>query len=521
MAKSKGRNERIAERSTDAAFSKSSRGLLWLATALSFAACSSEGAETAGASGSLGAGVDAGEPVEDEETAADEDEDEESAEGASDPSTTLPDVGGPPRVSTATEAPSRAESTTNDACPKEAPDRDQDGLCDPAEARLGTDPGKPDSDGDSLSDGAEVNGMLVHGAGVGGAPALLDLRAAGANPLHRDLFVEIDYYAGLAPNAEVRRMLQEAFANAPVRNPDGKTGITLHLLVDDEITGHLALPTLGDAGTIDESPDAFPQDVWRDFKKIKDAYADPTRHAAYHYALFAHSIREGTGTGVSFQIKGHDFAVTLGHADHPSDLMVAGTFMHELGHNLGLHHGGTRHIDLAPNYLSVMNYLYQNKGLVRRTRPKTRATVLYHEEDTPLEDGYEAFIDYSRFRLQEISEWMYAESTGLAPVRESDRAALADYGIRRCLARGMVWYDPTRGVDFDLDGDISSEVFERDLNCDSRGEVFPASQNDWDVLVFDGAGSIGNPDSWKRYRSGAYDAVTYGPCEPPPETEQP
>ena len=36
-----------------------------------------------------------------------------------------------------------------------------------------------------------------------------------------------------------------------------------------------------------------------------------------------------------------------------------GTFMHELGHTLGLDHGGADHVSLKPNYFSVMNYHWQ------------------------------------------------------------------------------------------------------------------------------------------------------------------
>src|SRR5262249_36501209 len=39
--------------------------------------------------------------------------------------------------------------------------------------------------------------------------------------------------------------------------------------------------------------------------------------------------------------------------------MEASTWMHELGHNLGLRHGGDEDTNDTPNYLSVMNYQYQ------------------------------------------------------------------------------------------------------------------------------------------------------------------
>lgn len=36
--------------------------------------------------------------------------------------------------------------------------------------------------------------------------------------------------------------------------------------------------------------------------------------------------------------------------------------MHELGHTLGLYHGGDEAVNFKPNYISIMNYLYVNIG---------------------------------------------------------------------------------------------------------------------------------------------------------------
>jgi hypothetical protein len=43
--------------------------------------------------------------------------------------------------------------------------------------------------------------------------------------------------------------------------------------------------------------------------------------------------------------------------------MQAGIFMHELGHALGLHHGGNDDSNWKPNYLSIMNYFFQMGGV--------------------------------------------------------------------------------------------------------------------------------------------------------------
>ena len=104
------------------------------------------------------------------------------------------------------------------------------------------------------------------------------------------------------------------------------------------------------------------------------------RKDTFHYALFAHGI--AATTPFTNPLAGS----ISGVADHPGgDLMVslglwrsditaidqvgntleqAGTLMHELGHNLGLSHGGWYDTPVCmPDYPSVMNYLYQVEGL--------------------------------------------------------------------------------------------------------------------------------------------------------------
>ena len=57
--------------------------------------------------------------------------------------------------------------------------------------------------------------------------------------------------------------------------------------------------------------------------------------------------------------------MTLGKwhdGDGGTDSEKVGTFAHELGHNLGLRHGGSEDINYKSNHLSIMNYFFRPTG---------------------------------------------------------------------------------------------------------------------------------------------------------------
>jgi hypothetical protein len=106
----------------------------------------------------------------------------------------------------------------------------------------------------------------------------LDLPAMGADPNHKDIFVQADYmvdrgiclpfigcFGGHShkPKLDAIAAVTQAFANAPVTNPDGTTGIRLHVdcgadCVMNPVTGELwsslsranALPHINDLGSV-------------------------------------------------------------------------------------------------------------------------------------------------------------------------------------------------------------------------------------------------------------------------------
>ncbi|SPH18794.1 hypothetical protein DEA8626_02339 [Defluviimonas aquaemixtae] len=229
-----------------------------------------------------------------------------------------------------------------------------------------------DRDGDSLLDAWETLGIDYDSDGT----VDLDLPVLGASADHKDIFVEMDAFdcrvtgsdcgpSGPAihnhiPPLPARRRVALAFASAPVANPDGRPGINLHLQLDE---------TLPHANECD-------LDCLSDTKRLRfgtsaeraNSAAISAKRLVYHYSLWAHSHDGGGSSGIA-ELNGDDFIVSLGDsvvtwplADYRN--WATGTLMHELGHNLGLRHGGDDAINCKPNYLSVMNYAFQREGLL-------------------------------------------------------------------------------------------------------------------------------------------------------------
>jgi hypothetical protein len=226
-----------------------------------------------------------------------------------------------------------------------------------------------DSDGDGLWDHWERNGIRLGSEGG----VVMDLPGWGANPLHKDLFVEVDAMDGRAPFPQAISNVVDAFKQAPadlVNNPDGQPGIKLHVTLSDT---NVPLAVWG-------------ANVWEEYDLIKTNYfgtaaersrtnewplIKKARAQVFRYCVFAHNqIAPTNSTSGRAEIVGNDFMVTLGNWLPPGGdtNQQAGTFMHELGHTLGLRHGGADNLNYTQNYYSVMNYLWQtpHAGLVWR-----------------------------------------------------------------------------------------------------------------------------------------------------------
>jgi len=233
-----------------------------------------------------------------------------------------------------------------------------------------------DADGDALLDDWEQNGIdLDHDAIID-----LDLPAMGADPMHKDIFVEIDHMAGHALSQAAIDAVVAAFEAAPVANPDGLTGVTLH--VDNGPSSAMDAPSGLTWGALSKADELAHVPVlgslagngdyeWDDFDVLKAANFSSDRSPAFHYVISAHRYGSAakSSSGISRDFGASDLLVTLGPVSEPGEgsgsaAQQAGTLMHELGHNLGLHHGGADDTNYNPNYLSIMNYSFQMSGLL-------------------------------------------------------------------------------------------------------------------------------------------------------------
>ena len=248
------------------------------------------------------------------------------------------------------------------------------------------DDGNPDTDGDSLCDDWETNGINYDGDDTVDLP--LHMAPYHADPLHKDLFVEVDAFPGLGPVAEPNvanfpidpRLTRTntsldrvivAFYNSPVKNVlVGDLGINMHITVDalDQLAGNPNFPN-----------------SFADFDLVKAAHfgspADQGNSAilgakrlVFRYSIFVNTYGNDASSGLG-ELHGNDFIVALG-GNFPAAAQTAAatwgtttenerrdqqaaTFMHELGHTLGLDHGGGDDINCKPNYLSIMRYRRQ------------------------------------------------------------------------------------------------------------------------------------------------------------------
>jgi hypothetical protein len=215
-------------------------------------------------------------------------------------------------------------------------DDDADGVSNGNEAAAGTNPLQPDTDGDGIPDWVETRISPPFGA-----PAL------GANPLHKTLFAEIWYDERSHLSEQQLAAMRAMYADAPVANPDGVTGITV--IIDTGAFGGGGVVT-----DVDNNCD-YTLGVLRDA-----GYMRPERDPYFFYAWGDADLTDlcGVNGEATFErtliFDANQTALYGGLAD----VIEWSTWAHELGHNLDLLHSGGPGTsgECKPNYPSIMNY---------------------------------------------------------------------------------------------------------------------------------------------------------------------
>jgi hypothetical protein len=266
-----------------------------------------------------------------------------------------------------------------------SPDTDADGLDDKEEHEIGTDPRSGDTDndnisdlmevmvhetiplfydtdGDLLGDGEELNvhstdpldwdndddhlsdGMEIRGYDIDGDNIIdVDFPAYGANPLVRDIFVEIDWMP------EARKL------------GDYAKGKLVEAFAEHNIILHLDQGELGGGSQTEEGADILydnKEGPMNDFYDFRKKYFTPSRAGVYYWCLMT------SGPAYLGEKEVGGFSVGVGFVVVAEIWMRDGTvgsaFMHELGHGLGLNSDDFDGIDSDKysfnQYRSVMNY---------------------------------------------------------------------------------------------------------------------------------------------------------------------
>lgn len=234
-------------------------------------------------------------------------------------------------------------------------------------------------------DGGAEQGSLIVDAQDPVGPQTFQLTGTGIGIRHNVVLLHYDYMVAadhthdpdvVAPGAI--QAVVDAFARHGIR-----------MIIDPR---HAAIPEIPEVvfGPLDcsKSPFPFPS---ANFYDLKAQYFHST-NPRVHYSIFAHFIAQGTpGLGDECEpfafsglaeLPGQNFVnAELGGFLLPEGaftpsmarMALASSYMHEFGHNLGLHHGGgigplgtdgdDFQRNFKPNYISVMNYNYLSTGI--------------------------------------------------------------------------------------------------------------------------------------------------------------
>lgn len=358
-----------------------------------------------------------------------------------------------------------------------------------------------DRDGDAINDVWEEAGADLDRDGTVDVP----LHEMGANPRRPDVFVEVDATGAQALDDGALDRIRQAFRDAPVPTLDGGSGVQLHIDngPDTEMTPGA---TWGDRSRSDRLPSvksvgtfgATGEYLWKDVLDYKRKHMDADRVPFFHYVLATDQIGPYRGSGllgISNGIGGSEVVLGLG-VTCPAGIQCAGTpdlqagaFMHELGHNLGLRHGGNNHDNFKPTYLSVMNYNFVPGVVLTGEAPRRgRAAWLldYSRVGSPATPGADGSV-------AGLDEAHLVESAGLAPGGAAAKYASMYRCANLVTPEGRGGFTRIEDIAGPIDWNCNEVIDEAEVAVDVTGDKskFPMDGfTDWPNLVYQG-GSIG------------------------------
>lgn len=323
-----------------------------------------------------------------------------------------------------------------DACS----DADGDGLNDILDDNPagGWSKSKADSDGDGLLDGWEWDGVNDY-----------PLWRVGTSPGRRDVVLENDYTSSsthdhrLTP--DVARKMRELFLTLPLVGPEpGFQGVQVHVI------------TSTDLGNDDAYTDVCNTNINNNVARWNASRSSSLKGIS-HWAVGVHSgvyvTGQGDLSGDRFNYASNFGAPKNGEYGDQPGFYVYAVASHELGHNLGLLHGGHEDLNCKPNYPSLMSYAYDYVGYdVATGGCRGKALSLSGTS-----------VRFSRGEQQSLIESALVETAGVGPT-----PTFASYlGCFDEELNQFRWSAATGSVDWTRDGVYESAIRAVDLTiCD-------------------------------------------------------
>ncbi len=346
-----------------------------------------------------------------------------------------------------------------------------------------------DFDGDGLPNKWETDGVDIDGDGVVDLP----LDQWGADPEVPDVFVEVDWMVRPATKGFLGFNKQEEKSFAPsektikiVYESFKKQGVHLHVDVGPESIDFVTGKKWGKKSGGNEIPykenfdlgnTPYTYEYWDN--EVTKQFDQDIRGKVFRHVMFINKYNNCGSTGIARGIPDQFFIVALladGYAPL-NERQIAGTFMHELGHTLGLKHGGNNdsRTSFKPNHLSIMNYAFQMSGLVGTNE-----------------------ITYSSYDLMDLQEDQLDEKKGIDPQGVTKGTGIGTklpgmFGSYKTFPR-EIHNIAQAPVDFNDWWGIQDKLVEADLNSDGqKNDIIKGGTKEWDSLIYQ-AGNIGGKE---------------------------